>query len=65
MILAFVGVKMIVAEWWHIPTFLSLGVIAVILAAAIIASIKLQRPDDGHDPIEEHRGEGLKILEEE
>ena len=65
-ILAFVGVKMILAEWYHIPTFLSLGVIATILTIAIVASIKLQRDDDDEpDPIDEHRGEGLKLLEDE
>ena len=30
-ILAFVGVKMLIAEWYHIPTWASLGVIAVVL----------------------------------
>ncbi len=39
-ILAFVGVKMIIAEWYHIPTFASLGVIALILAVAIFLSLK-------------------------
>jgi tellurite resistance protein TerC len=67
LILAFVGVKMIIAEWYHIPTFLSLGVIATILAVAIIASIKFQRPD-GHGPdeaLDDHTGEGLKVLAED
>jgi len=39
-ILAFVGVKMIIAEWYHIPTFLSLAIIALILTVAIVASLK-------------------------
>ncbi|HKY65910.1 MAG TPA: TerC family protein [Acidimicrobiales bacterium] len=39
-ILAFVGVKMIIAEWYHIPTWLSLGVIAVVLAVSIWLSIR-------------------------
>jgi tellurite resistance protein TerC len=43
-ILAFVGVKMIIAEWYHIPTWLSLLVIAVILTVAIVASLKSTRP---------------------
>jgi len=66
-ILAFVGVKMILAEWYHIPTFASLGVIATVLTVAIVASIKLDRPD-GHGPDEvlrEHEGEGLKLLEDD
>ncbi len=39
-ILAFVGVKMIVSEWYHIPTALSLGVIAAVLAVSIWLSIR-------------------------
>ena len=39
-ILAFVGVKMIIAEWYHIPTWASLGVIAVVLAVSIWLSIR-------------------------
>jgi tellurite resistance protein TerC len=42
-ILAFVGSKMILAHWFQIPTFLSLAVIAAILAVAIVASIKIDR----------------------
>jgi len=64
-ILAFVGVKMIISEWYHIPTYVSLAVIAVILAVAIIASIKLDRKDH-HGPdevIDVHHGEGLKMFE--
>jgi tellurite resistance protein TerC len=37
-ILIFVGVKMALSHWYHMPTALSLGVIAALLAAAIIAS---------------------------
>ena len=42
-ILAFVGVKMIIAEWYHIPTWLSLVVIAIVLIAAIGFSLKVER----------------------
>jgi tellurite resistance protein TerC len=42
-ILAFVGVKMIISEWYHIPTPLSLGVIAAVLAGAILLSIRKDR----------------------
>jgi tellurite resistance protein TerC len=45
-ILAFVGVKMIIAEWYHIPTWLSLLVIAIVLVAAIAFSLKSQRGQD-------------------
>jgi tellurite resistance protein TerC len=39
-ILAFVGIKMLLTEVWHIPTFASLGVIAVVLTVSIWASIR-------------------------
>ena len=45
-ILAFVGVKMIIAEWYHIPTFLSLLVIAIVLTASIGISLKVTRMQD-------------------
>jgi len=38
-ILSFVGVKMVLTDIFHIPTVLALAVIAVVLTAAIIASI--------------------------
>ena len=42
-ILAFVGVKMIIAEWYHIPTVASLLVIAIVLVVAIGFSIRADR----------------------
>jgi tellurite resistance protein TerC len=42
-ILAFVGVKMLIHEWYHIPTWLSLTVIAIVLIAAIGFSLKVDR----------------------
>jgi tellurite resistance protein TerC len=38
-ILAFVGVKMLLSDVWHMPTWLSLAVIAGSLAAAAVASL--------------------------
>jgi tellurite resistance protein TerC len=46
-ILAFVGLKMILAEWWHINTFLSLGFIAVVLTVAIALSWFKDRNGNG------------------
>ncbi len=47
-ILAFVGIKMLLTEVWHIPTFASLGVIAIVLTVSIWASIrKANREGDG------------------
>jgi tellurite resistance protein TerC len=39
LILVFVGGKMIASAWYHVPTGLSLGVIAGILAVSITASV--------------------------
>jgi tellurite resistance protein TerC len=38
-VLSYVGVKMVLADIYHIPTALSLAVIAVVLAVAVVASI--------------------------
>ncbi len=39
-ILAFVGIKMTVSYWWHMPIAASLAVIAVILVVSIVASLR-------------------------
>ena len=46
-ILAFVGVKMLMIRWYHISTPISLGVIALVLAVAIGASLRAE--PDGPD----------------
>ena len=66
-ILGFVGIKMILSEWYHIPTPISLLFIALVLTVAIVASIKMDRPDD-HGPdeaLDDHEGEGLRMLAED
>jgi tellurite resistance protein TerC len=49
-ILAFVGVKMLIHGWYHIPTWVSLVVIAVVLAGAIGFSMRSSAGDQvrGH-----------------
>lgn len=42
-ILAFVGVKMLIAEWYHMPTWISLTVIAAVLTVTIWASLRAER----------------------
>jgi tellurite resistance protein TerC len=49
-ILAFVGLKMMVVEWYHPPQWLSLGVIALALTVAIMVSLRADR--------HEHAGAG-------
>jgi predicted tellurium resistance membrane protein TerC len=58
-VLVFVGLKMAVAAWYHVNTFLSLGVIVLILAAAIVFSEMRERklraageaPHAPHEPL--------------
>jgi tellurite resistance protein TerC len=46
-ILAFVGVKMLIAEIYHMPTWISLTVIALVLTVTIWASLRAERGDEG------------------
>ena len=46
-VLAFVGVKMIVAHWWHPPIWLSLAVIVLVLGTSIIYSWIKTKPPAG------------------
>jgi tellurite resistance protein TerC len=39
-ILFYVGVKMLVSEWNHIPSVVSLGVIAAVLTVTVVASLR-------------------------
>ena len=39
-ILVFVGVKMLIVDLWHVPTAVSLGVIAAVLAISIVFSMR-------------------------
>ena len=45
-ILAFVGIKMLITEWYHFPTYASLVVIVVTLAIAVWASVRAERRED-------------------
>ena len=51
-VLAFVGVKMLLTEIYHLPTGISLGVVAAVLAISIIASLIFPKEAAEHDPIE-------------
>ena len=39
-VLVFVGIKMIVNEWWHVPIWLSLAVIVVLIGGSILFSLR-------------------------
>ena len=49
-ILGYVGVKMIVSEWYHLPTLLSLGVIAVVLTITVVVSLRADAREHGVAP---------------
>jgi hypothetical protein len=46
----FVGVKMIVSEFYKIPIALSLGIVASVLAGSIVASRIWPKPEEAHAP---------------
>jgi tellurite resistance protein TerC len=48
-ILAFVGVKMLISEFYKLPSMIALGVIAAILAISMIASAIWARHEDGSE----------------
>lgn len=47
-VLSFIGIKMLVAEFYHIPTLASLGVVGGILAVSILASVVIPAPQEEH-----------------
>jgi tellurite resistance protein TerC len=49
-ILGYVGVKMIISEWYHLPTLLSLGVIAVVLTITVVVSLRADAREHGAAP---------------
>jgi tellurite resistance protein TerC len=46
-VLVVIGLKMLVARWWQAPTSLSLGVVLVIVSAAMVCSTLAARRDKG------------------
>ncbi len=44
MVLTFIGAKMLIAPWYHMPTAASLAVVAIILSASVVASLVATRP---------------------
>ena len=52
-ILAFVGVKMLLLEVYHMPTWLSLTVIAAVLTVTIWASLRAEKLEGGPPPADD------------
>ena len=45
MVLTFIGAKMLIAPWYHLPTPASLAIVGVILIASVVASFIATRPN--------------------
>jgi len=45
-ILAYVGAKMIISEWYHIDAFVSLGIVLAILTVTVVASLRASARSD-------------------
>jgi tellurite resistance protein TerC len=54
-VLLFVGVKMLISEWWEIPIEVSLAVVVFVLGASVAASL-IRAPEGG----EERKGTGVR-----
>jgi len=51
-ILVFVGTKMLMIDLYKVPIGISLGVIALVLAASVIASLLFPKEAEAHDPVQ-------------
>ncbi len=51
LVLVFVGAKMLLSDVYHVPIGISLGVIAVLLATSIVASLLFPKAAAEHDPL--------------
>jgi tellurite resistance protein TerC len=49
-ILTFIGVKMLIMDFYHVPTAMALGFVVFVLAASIIASKIWPKEEDAHIP---------------
>jgi tellurite resistance protein TerC len=50
-VLVFVGIKMLLADLYTVPVGLSLGVIALVLGASVLASLLWPKSAEAHDPV--------------
>ncbi|HEV2145955.1 MAG TPA: TerC family protein [Longimicrobiaceae bacterium] len=50
-VLVFVGTKMLLADVYHVPIGISLGVIALVLGSAVGASLLFPKRAEAHDPV--------------
>jgi tellurite resistance protein TerC len=57
-VLAFVGIKMLLSHWLHIPVLISLGVIVVAVGSAVVVSLVLTRGAEPDTAVLEAAGRG-------
>jgi len=58
-VLGFVGVKMLIETWVHIPVFVSLGVVAGLLTISVVASLAIKGVDEKPAAQDDTADEGL------
>jgi tellurite resistance protein TerC len=51
-VLVFIGVKMLVEHWLVIPIGLSLGIVALVLASSVVASLMWPKKAEANDPVQ-------------
>jgi tellurite resistance protein TerC len=54
LVLTFIGVKMVIEHWLPINTLVSLGVVAIVLAAAVVASLIWPEKGEEHPLVSSH-----------
>ena len=63
-VLVFVGVKMLLSDLYHVPSILSLAIVAAILVAAVVASLLRERATDDNSDGEPGAHAGASAAEE-
>jgi tellurite resistance protein TerC len=58
LVLIFVGFKMLIQHWYKLPSFVSLGVVAVLIIGSVLLSIIIKDEDEGPTPEEALAGKG-------
>ena len=48
-VLIFIGIKMLIADFWHIPVAAALGVVALAIGASMLASVLMPARTGGHN----------------
>ena len=51
-VLVFIGAKMLLESWIHIPIGISLGIVALVLGSSVVASLVWPKEAEEHDPVQ-------------